>query len=100
MDARTTIAPAYRIRAITIDRGAEDTITVDDLGKYIDDHDDGSPRCSLKRHPYEFEAEHRETVGLHSPGQPFAKPANKRLIPIGFHPAQPMMHMRRAYADP
>ena len=30
--------------------------------------------------PYEFEAEHRETIGLHSPGQPFAKPARYPLV--------------------
>jgi hypothetical protein len=79
MHDRSTITspavPTYHIRAITIDGGTEDTITVDDLDKYIDDHGGGSPRCSLTRHPYEFEAEHREIIGLHSPGQPFAKPA-------------------------
>jgi hypothetical protein len=60
--------------------GAEDTITVDDLDKYIDDQGGGSPRCSLTRHPYEFEAEHRETIGLHLPGQPVAKPARYPLV--------------------
>jgi hypothetical protein len=70
----------YRIRAITIDGTEEDIITVDDLAKFIDDHDGGPPGCSLKRHPYEFEATHRETIGLHSPGQPFAKPARYPLV--------------------
>jgi hypothetical protein len=69
----------YHLRAITIDRGTEDTITVDDLAEYIDE--DESPRCSLKRPRIdEFEAEHRETIGLHSPGHPFVKPARYPLV--------------------
>ena len=68
----------YHIRATTIDGTEEDIITEDDLAQYIDDG--GSPRCSLKRHPYEFVAEHRETIGLHLPGQPFAKPARYPLV--------------------
>jgi hypothetical protein len=47
MHDRSTITspavPTYHIRAITIDGGTEDTITVDDLDKYIDDHDGGPP---------------------------------------------------------
>ena len=60
-----------------------DTITVDDLAKYIDE--DGAPRCSLKRHPYEIEATHREIIGLHSPGQSFVKPARHPLVFAGAH---------------
>jgi hypothetical protein len=76
----------YRVRAITIDQGTEDTITSNDLAEYIDGHKDESPHCSLKRpRPNEFKAEHRETIGLHPPGQPFVKPARHPLIFTGVH---------------
>jgi hypothetical protein len=98
---------AFRRRAVEIEqkyhtrgwRGREavaDTITVDDLAKYIDE--DESPRCSLRRpRIYEFVAEHRETIGLHLPGQPFVKPARRPSVFTGVPARRVEMPWRRPW---